>query len=141
MRATREAVRADHGRMMAVLDRHPHAPEDLAAETGLDPDHLEPRIGELQERGWVERWGDRDPVLALTWRGRWAYRPRRFRAAALASLGLGVATAAAVAGWAAVQEPLASAPDERWAGAALALGLAAAVLLAAAAWTQWIAGR
>lgn len=100
MAETRPALRDDLARLLEALDRGPHTPDDLAEASGVTPDHLEPRLDELLDRGWIFRWSPEEPpLLALTWRGRYELQRSRFQAAAAASLGVGLAFAAALAAW------------------------------------------
>lgn len=131
------ALRDDLERVMATLDVAPRTPEELADGTGIPDPHLEPRIQTLLDRGFISRWGGgEEPVLALTWRGRYQLHRHRFQAAALASLGLGLAAAAGLAWWVAAGAPPAPAARTArpgWAAErAVVLAAAAAVSLLAA---------
>lgn len=127
-----EGLRGDLERIMTTLDRAPHTHEELARETGIPDPHLEPRIETLLDRGYISRWGGGDaPVLALTWPGRYRIQPRRFQAAALASLAAGLAAAAGLTAWAAGTAPSTPGPGPE--GAAVGLAVASLAVLAAAA--------
>lgn len=132
------ALRDDLERVMATLDRAPHTAKELADGTGIPDPHLDPRIETLLDRSYISRWtGGEEPVLALTWRGRYLLHRDRFQAAALASLGAGLAAAAGIAWWiAAGTPPTPAARTARPGGAAekaVALAVAALVSLVAAA--------
>lgn len=132
------ALRDDLELVMTTLDRAPHTAKELAEGTGIPDTHLEPRIDTLLDRGYISRWtGGDEPVLALTWRGRYLLHRDRFQAAALASLGVGLAAAAGLAWWIAAGTPPAPvARTARPGGAAekaVALAVAALVSLVAAA--------
>lgn len=119
MALDRPGLRDDLERVLEALDHAPHTRAELAEATGIAEDHLDPRLDALRDRGWVARWGGAgDPVLALTWPGRYRLHRARFRAAALASLALGLGVAAALAAWAAAVTTAGPVPPVAGAGKA-----------------------